>query len=220
MEAPKFNLSAGNLGVASQEELDQKMNEKSGGKGFAPGNYDLQIVQADFHKNKDSGSIFCDGDPTWFNVLIVAEGAEGRQTKYWLQVPTSSLKFGKKQTFFVFKKFSEFMAAIGVPVTTDNVSKVVPQYFSAPSDSLVGRKFNCDIGYEGSHVAKQEDGSYVINNKGKAVTGDDGEVMAFPDVGSAKAIAEGLGIKLTFPNITKFNPAKAAPTAAKQDDGW
>lgn len=151
MQAPVFNLKAS--GFNSQEELDKKLDEKPG-KGFNPGNYDLQIVAADFHKNKDTQEIYCAGDPSWFNVVITAEGAEGRQQKHWIQVPTSDIHFGKKRTLMVYKKFTEFMAAIGVPVTLENLGKVVPKYFSAPADTLSGLKFNCDIGYEGLTLKK------------------------------------------------------------------
>jgi hypothetical protein len=219
MEAPKFNLNASNLGFESQEQLDAEVN-KPQGKGFQPGNYDLQIISAEFHKNKITGSIYCESDETWLNVVVTLQGAEERTTKTWIQVPTTKVKFGPKNTLFVYKKFVEFMASIGEAVTLENLGKLVPKYFSAPSETLPGLKLNADIGYEGPHVAKAEDGSCTIVRGNKPVEDENG-VMTFPDVASAKAVAEGMGIKLTYPNIVKFTAKKKAATASKKDDsGW
>lgn len=219
MEAPKFNLKASNLGFKSDEDL-QKELDKPTGKGFEPGNYDLQIISADFHANKTTGSIYCEGDETWFNVLIVAQGADDRTTKYWVQVPTSRVHFGAKKTLFVYKKFVEFMASLGEAITLDSMGKIVPKYFSNPSETLVGLKFNADIGYDGPHVQKSDDGCRIIRG-GKAVEDENGP-MVFPDFQSAKACAEGLNIKLSFPNIVKFTAKKKAAKPAKQNDdnGW
>ncbi len=217
MEAPKFNLNAGNLGFKSQDELDAKVNEKAGGKGFPKGNYDLQIVSADFHKNKDTQEIYCAGDPTWFNVVVTLEGTEGRTIKHWVQVPTSDIHFGKKRTLMVYKKFTEFMASIGVPVTLENLGKVIPQYFSAPGDKLPGLKLNCDIGYEGPYAERGDDGQYLVIKGGKALEDADG-VIKFPDFASAKAWAQGERIELSFTSIVKFTAMKTAPKA--DDSGW
>jgi len=212
MEAPKFNLNASNL--PSQEALDAELN-KPQGKGFAPGNYDLQIIKAVFHPNKTTGSIFCAGDESWFNVELTLEGTDERTTRYWIQVPTATVHFGPKKTLFVYKKFVEFMAAIGQALTTDNLGKLVPKFFSEPTETLVGLKLNADIGYEGPHVQKSEDGCTIVKN-GKPVEDESG-VMVFPDLASAKACAEGLGIKLSYPNIVKFSSKKKTPSAAKPD---
>jgi hypothetical protein len=217
MEAPKFNLNKSNLGFESQEQLQSQLDKPSG-KNFDKGNYDGEITAADFHKNKETGSIYCEGDETWFNVALTVVGADDRQAKYWLQVPTSTVRFGKKGTLFVFKKFVEFMASIGVTVTLDNLGKVVPQYFSEPSKTLVGKKANFDIGYEGAYVERDEEGCRIIRG-GKPVM-DDGEVMTFPDFQSAKAAAEALRIKLTYPSILKWNPAKQTEAKKAADNDW
>jgi hypothetical protein len=231
MEAPKFNLKASNLGFASNEALEAEMN-KPQGKSFEPGNYDLQIVSADFHANKTTGSIYCEGDETWFNVVVVAQGADERTTKYWIQVPTSRVHFGAKKTLFVYKKFVEFMAAIGESVTTDNLDKIVPKYFSDPGEALVGFKFNADIGYEGAHIQRSEDGCRIITAAGKPLEEEDGTVIVAPDFGAAKQILEGVNdsrseknkIKLSFANIVKFTPkqkaSKAKAVKTDDDNGW
>ncbi len=223
MEAPKFNLTASNLGV-TDESLQGEL-DKPQGKFFGPGNYDLEIVSADFHANKTSGTIFCDGDQTWFNVALVLQGADDRQTKYWLQVPTSKVTFGKKNTYFVFKKFSEFMSAIGHPVAATTLGTIVPKFFSDPKAALKGLKVNADIGYDGPYVERVSDTEYRIMRGAKPVEDADGP-MLFPDAGSAKAAAEGLNIKVTFAGILKFNakkasaPAAPAGTPAVDDSGW
>jgi hypothetical protein len=221
MEAPKFNLNAKSIGLT--DEALQGELEKQGGKYFEPGNYDLKIVSADFHANKDTQSIYCTGDETWFNVALELQGVDDRKTKYWLQVPTSKVTFGKKNTFFVFKKFAEFMAAIGSPVVATNLGKVVPKFFSAPKDTLVGLKLNADIGYDGPYVDRVGETEYrIIKARDKPVLDEGGEPMTFPDAASAKAAADGMGIKTGFAGIIKFTPVKVAPApdAKPESDDW
>ena len=214
IEAPKFNLGLANLEFKDEAEFEKA---KEGGKGFQPGNYDLQIVAAEFHKNKTTGSIYCDKDPTWFNVKLKLAGAEERTCQYWVQVPTSKLKFGDKGTMFPAKKFTEFMAAIGLPVALADLGAVVPKWFSDPS-KLVGRKCNVDIDYEGAHAKKVGDEFVIVKGDGKSVEDEAGKAVSFPDFDSAKNYAEGLGLTLRYPSIVKFNPA---PAAKKADaDKW
>lgn len=222
MSLPKFNLKQSNLKI-TQDDL-QKELDKKGGKGFEPGNYDLKITEAGFHKNKDTGEITA-SDPSWLNVKVVFASADERTTTTWIQVPTTSVQYtspGKKPTYFVFKKFAEFMAGIGHSVTVDNLAEVVPALFTDPS-KLVGKVANVEIGYEGAHAVKQEDGSLAIARaNGSLVETDDG-VLTAPDFASAKILAEGLKLKLSYANIVKYTPkkVKAAPAAAPaSDDGW
>jgi hypothetical protein len=218
MEAPKFNLNKSNIGFESQEALQNEL-DRPVGKNFDKGNYDGEIVTADFHKNKDTGSIYCDGDPTWFNVKVTLQGADDRTANAWIQVPTSSVRFGKKGTLFVFKKFVEFMSSIGVTVTLDNLDKVVPKYFSNPSKTLTGLKANFDIGYEGAYVERDGEGSCRIVRGGKPVENEDG-VMTFPDFASAKACAEAMRIAITYPSIVKWNAAKKTEAKTAADNDW
>ncbi len=217
MSAPVFNLKASNLGFKSDEDLQKKMDEKQG-KGFDIGNYDFEIVAADFHKNKDTGLITCDADDSWFNVVVTAGGAEDRSTKYYVQVPTSTVYFkGKKgPTLFCFKKFTEFMAAIGEPVTLDTLDSVVPKFFSNPA-KLVGKKFNGDVGYDGPYIEKVSETECRIIRNGKPVE-EAGEVVTFPDFQSARAYADGARIKTSRPSIIKFIPAKGVAQA--NDSEW
>ncbi len=73
--APVFNLNASDLDFTNDAELQDELS-KSGGKYFDdPGNVDLEIVAADFHTSKKSGTIYCPGDSTWFNVVVTLRGA-------------------------------------------------------------------------------------------------------------------------------------------------
>ncbi len=52
-EAPSFNLNADSLDYTDDAQLNADL-EKSGGKYFdEPGNVDLAVIAADFHKNKE-----------------------------------------------------------------------------------------------------------------------------------------------------------------------
>ncbi len=217
-EAPKFNLSASNIGI-SQEKLTEELNKK-GGKFFDPGNYDVEIVEADFHKNKTTQSIYCANDDTWLNVAVTFKGVDDRQIRAWLQVPTSKITFGPKNTYAVYRKFAEFMAAIGQAVTTDNLGKVVPKFFADPK-KLKGLKLNVDIGHTGPYIDRVSDTEYRIMKGNKPLEDGDG-VMLFPDRKSAAAYAEGEGIETGFPEITKYTAAKvdAKADAKAEDDGW
>ncbi len=222
-QAPMFNLKAGNLGFKSDADLQKKLDEPQG-KGFQPGNYDLQIIAAEFHANKETGSIYCAGDDSWLNVVITCAGTEDRTTKYYVQVPTNNVYFKGakgKPTLFVFRKFTEFMAAIGVPVTLETLDKVVPKYFSTPSKALTGLKFNADIGFDGPYIEKVSDTECRIIKNGKALEDESG-VVTFPDFQSARAYADGARIKTSRPSIVKFTAVKSATTttAAAPDTDW
>lgn len=215
IEAPQFNLSQGNLGFKDDAEFQKSME---GGKGFQPGNYDLKIVAAAFHKNKTTGSIYCAKDPTWFNVQVTFAGPDDRSCKYWVQVPTSSLKFGEKKTTFPAKKFTEFMAAIGLPCALADLGAVVPKWLTDPS-KLIGKGCNVDVDYEGAHAKKEGSEYVIVRGDGKVLEDESGKPAGpFPDFDAAKNYAEGQGIDLRYPEIVKFNPAPAAKKA--DDDKW
>ena len=215
-EAPKFNLSASNIGI-TQDKLEEELN-KQGGKFFDPGNYDLEIDDADFHKNRGTQSIYCANDGTWLNVVITFRGLDDRQIKTWLQVPTSKITFGAKNTYAVYRKFAAFMAAIGQAITTDNLSSVVPKYFSDPK-KLKGLKLNADIGYAGAYIDRVSETEYRIVKGDKPLEDGDG-IITFPDRKAAAAYAQGERIDVRFPEVTKYTPAKVSQTAKVEDDGW
>lgn len=220
-QLPVFNLNASNLEVKTQADLDAELNKTTFAR-FTPGNYDFAITAADFHKNKDTGSILCAGDETWFNVVVTLTAVDGREMRVYLQIPTSKLTYGAKKTYMVYKKLINFMAGVGRPITIDNQAKVIPATFTDPS-KLVGIKVNADVGYEGPHTDDVEGGIIIKLPNGKAVE-DEGKPVVFPDYASARAYAEGLGINLQRATVVNYTPGKAAETKAKPkqpvDEEW
>lgn len=220
-QLPVFNLNASNLEVKSQEALDAELNKSSFAR-FTPGNYDFAITAAEFHKNKETGSILCAGDETWFNVAVTLTAVDGREMKVYLQVPTSKLTYGQKRTYMVYKKLINFMVGIGKPINIDNQAKVIPATFTDPS-KLIGIKVNADVGYDGAHTDDVEGGLVIKLPNGKAVE-DEGKAITFPDYASARAYAEGLGIKLQRATIVNYTAGKLAEFKAKPkqpaDEEW
>lgn len=217
MEAPKFNLSATNLDIKDDAELAAAI-EKEGKRGFDVGNYTVKTTNPRYHANKETGSIFCKGDATWFNVVVTLE-QDGRSKDHYIQVPTSRIKYGDKKggTLFVFKKFVEFMSGIGETVSLNNLGKICEKYFSSEDalKKLADKELTVDFGYQGPHAAKVEDEQYVIMIKDKPLE-EDGEALRFPDVASAKVFADAKGLKLSYPEIVKIH-SNVKPV---KTEGW
>jgi hypothetical protein len=220
-DVPQFNLTASNIDFATDEALQAEL-EKTGGQYFdAPGNYDLTISAAEFHKNKETGSIYCKGDATWFNVKITLASADGKAIDHWLQVPTTDIKFGEKKTLAVFRKFQQFLFGIGEAVTIEKLNALCQKYFANPA-KLVGQKVNCDLGYEGPYVHKQADDVYVVMVKGKPMQ-EDGADVSLPDRSSAVQYAKSQGVEPSFIRVLKFTAKKAVAKAklkAASDTEW
>lgn len=214
-KAPVFNLNPSNLDFTDDAELQDELG-KSGGKFFDdPCNIDLEVVAADFHPNKETGSIYCKGDDTWFNVVMTLRGAGDKEIKHWIQVPTSKIKFGEKDTLAVYKKFQQFLFALGEEVTLNALGELVQKYFSDPGAGLVGVKVNVDLGYEGPYIGRlpdSEDFAIMVGNK---PVSEDGKPLRFPDKQSAAQVAKGRGIQTSFVKITKFTAGKTAAKPAK-----
>lgn len=213
IQPPVFNLTASNIGY-TDEELQKELS-KTGGKYFdTPGTYDLTITAASFHENKDTKSIYCKGDSTWFNVKITFTAQDGKSIDHWLQVPTQTLTFGEKKILGLYRKFQAFLIGIGEVIHTAKLNAVLTKYFTDPS-KLVGLKVNAELGYEGDHVA-QQGSDWVIMVKGKPVE-EDGVVVASPDRSSAVQTAKSMGIEPGFMRILKFTPKKVSKLAAASD---
>jgi hypothetical protein len=224
VKIPSFNLGKTQL---TAEEF-ANATAASTGKGFAPGNYTLKITNAEYHVNAKSGEISCPGDATWINIAVTLTGADDREKKYFLQVPTQSPFFGAKQSTFNFKKLIEFMAALGVYLDAQNYTTVIPKYFGSPEAlaSLVGAEVNLDIGYNKTYLQFIEKGRFKIvlleRGQSKDYVEND-KVVEFPDRDSAKVFAMTTLNKdlQTFPEILKFHPGKERKAETKASgDGW
>lgn len=218
-DVPQFNLTANNIDYDSDEALQEAV-EKVGGKFFdTPGNFDLTIVAADFHKNKDTGSIYCKGDNSWFNVQLTFRGSDEKEINHWLQIPTTSITFGEKKTLAVFRKLQQFFFGIGEAVTINSLNGLLQKYFAKP-EKLVGQKVNADLGYEGPYVAKSaESDDFVVMVKGKPMQ-EDGADVKLPDRASAVQYAKSQGIEPSFIRILKFTAKKPAKLKKASNSDW
>ncbi len=223
VQVPSFNLGKTKL---SNDEFNAAVAEKSGGKGFEPGNYTLKVTDVQYHANKDTGAITA-ADPTWINVAVTLTGADGRTKKQFVLVPTSSIQYvtkeGKKTTF-LFRQLKDFMAGLGIYLDSGNYATVLPQVFGSQEgmNSLVGLDINLDIGYKGPYAAFVEKGKYNIMINGEAYA-EGGEVKNFPDRDSAVAFAAATLQKTLakFPEILKFHPSKERKLEQPaQTSGW
>jgi hypothetical protein len=219
MKIPSFNLNADALDIKDDASLAAEI-EKEGKRGFEAGNYTLKLTKPRFHANKVTGLVTCAKDATWFNVACTLESADGRSKDYFVQVPTSKVKYGAKGTLFVFKKYVEFMAAIGESVNLNNLSKVTQKYFSSEETlkRLEGKEVVVDVGYEGAHAEKEGESYKIVLNKKGDTLQLDGATVLLPDFASAKVYAESQdpSIKLEFAEIVKLH------SAIKQasNEGW
>lgn len=223
VQIPSFALNADALDIKDDKSLQEAI-DKEQKRGLDAGNYTTKVTNPRFHANKDTGLVTCKGDPTWFNVAVTLETADGRGKDYFVQVPTSKVKYGPKGTLFVFRKYVEFMAAIGENVNLSNLSKITQKYFASEDTlkRLAGKEIVVDIGYEGPHAEKvTKDGNevfqIVLNKKGDLLQLD-GEPVLLPDFASCKVYAESQDppLKLEFPEIQKLHSnVKQAST-----DGW
>ncbi len=140
--------------------------------------------------------------------------ARSQQIQHWLQVPTTKIKFGAKDTLAVYKKLQQFFFAIGEEVSLNNLGTLCAKYFADPGAGLIGIKVNVDLGFEGPYVAKLTDSEdFVIYVGGKPVT-EDGQPLRMPDRASAVQVAKGRGIEPSFVKIVKFTPKKGGKLQA------
>lgn len=217
---PEFNLAATALDITSEEDLQAEL-AKEGRRGFEPGVYKLKTSSARFHLNKVTKSPLCVKDPTWFNIALTVTSSDERKKDLFIQVPTSKIKYGDKGTLFVFKKFCEFMASIGVAVNLQNLSKIAAKYFQNEETlkNLNDLEIEIEMAYEGSYADKQPDGeSFKIRTKKGEALQEDGVDVTCPDFDSAKVYAQSRGIELSYCEVKKMVP-QVKPQADKSA-GW
>lgn len=221
MEMPKFNFT--NLDVKSEAELAEirKGEQDAGSKFFSPGNYSLKVIEASIHANRETGSIHC-SDPTWFNVKLTLGDVNGRTKDLYLQVPTSSVLYQTKKgpSTFMFTKFQETLAGLGITVLVANLGTVIPKYFTNPT-ALVGLDINVDIGYDrkDTFAERLATGEWIIKSKDQIVSDAEQKPVVFPDRNSAKVYAaETLGVVLSGSRVIKVN--RQVVVKETQAVGW
>lgn len=219
---PKFELGSTNL---TEEQFKDAIEPQSKGKGFAPGNYKLKITETQYHVNKETGSVMNGNDPTWLTVSMVLLGAEGRNKKHFLMVPTKSIVFkGRdgKETTFLFQKLTEFMAALGIYLDSKNYAAVISAYFSPQGlEKLNGQDISVDVGFTGPYVQYVAQGQFQLVINGQPY-GEGGEVKTFADSDAVVAFGASMNKKVQkFPEIVKFHAAPERKEDQKAgNDGW
>lgn len=222
-ELVKFNFSGSDLyGDIDQEAFNKDLNK---GGGFAPGTYDVEITGAEFHPNKDTGSIYSAKDPTWLNVKITLSNG-GKDKQVWVMVPTTKITFNEgnsKAPSFMFQKFRQFMAGIGESVESNAVSlkTVVPKYFSKPEKALVGKAMTIVIGFQGNYIDRKAEDHFEIKDKDGKKLAD----AAFESVEEAQAYAADQDIRLTkcndkgqyFPEVLQYIPKKIEKSEVEEE---
>ena len=215
-QAPVFNFTKNSVTLNEEEFQAAAAKEESGGNFLDVGQYSVKIKEAKFHINKDTDSMFCAKDPTWFNVVITLE-SDGKEKLFWLQVPTSKLQFSTssgKNELFAFRKFREFMDALGVTVLADvdELSKIVPKYFTDPS-VIEGKAMKIEIQYTKPHLKRTDGGKFIICNRdGSPHKLFDKEFDSRDDAVADAAIEGNLTLQ-SFPEIVKFEPEDEPKTS-------
>lgn len=216
-ELPNFNLNASNINFASDEALQAKLAQ--GNFIDEPGVAELNVVNAEFHKNKE-GSIYCKGDSSWFNVKLTFKNADGKEINHWVQVPTNSIEFGEKKTLALFRKLQEFLIGLGEVVTIAKIQGLLEKYFTN-LDKLKNQKVKVELGYEGPYVTKAPDSDeFVVMVKGQILEDDEGAEGRLPDRASAVQFAKSQGIEPGFLRILKFLPKKVAKPSKAASADW
>ena len=209
MSMPSFSF--GKEPELSQEEFDAKTKPSS---FVGPGSYVMTVTSADFH-TKD-GSINCSGDPSFISVKFTLATIDGRTKFLWLQVPTAKVLYGQKQTAFPFKNLCDFLGGLGIKLDLTNYKEVLPKLFVNRDAmlKLVGKTVSVDIAYTGLHL-KRVDDAYVIVKRDGETTVDD---KTYPDADAARAAGEAAGLRIGFPEITKYHSKDAETTEEKKED--
>ena len=201
------NLDEINKSIASEGKV---------GNFLGVGTHTLKVKAVDLHKNRDTQSIFCANDKTFFNVRVTLADEQDRSKDIFLQIPTSKLTYNEtnsKAPFYVFRNLCKFMAGIGVDLSVETVSTVIPTFFATDGNSLLNpekmirQKITVDIGFSGNHIRRNEDGTFSIVVKKKALLEENGKDMEFATADAAAIEGASLGyVKLArFPEITTYH---------------
>lgn len=196
----------------TQAEFDAKAAPST---FISPGQYVMTVTSADYHE-KD-GSINCSGDPTFISTKFTLATNDGRTKFLWLQVPTAKVLYGQKQTHFPFKNLCDFLAGIGITLDLANYKEVLPKLFINRDAmlKLVGNTISVDVGYKGLHLKRVDDAFIIVRRDGVTRIDD----KSYPDGDAARAAAEAQGLRIGFPEFTKFHSKEATTEEKKEDWG-
>ena len=221
VEIPKFNFSQSS--IKTEDEFNKQEGEQTGGKYLRSGRHEVSISKVEYAGVAK--------DPNWGKFTLTLTGTGDKTTRYFLMVPFRDVMYiGKsgKPTGIVYKKFKDFMGALGATITVDTLGDVLPTYFSNGGDALVGLKLAIELGYDGNYIkysGKNEDGTkrYEIALKDGSVLLDKATMqpVTFPDPASAEAYAVSTQIPIQkFPEVLEVDKAAGGATLSVVGSAW
>ena len=225
-KTPEFKFTKKSVNI-TEEEFKKELEKPERGSFLGVGVHTVEITAADFHKNKNTGEIWSEKDPTWFVTKITLTAGD-RSKDYYQLVPTKKIKYNEensKAPLFVFFKFRQFMAALGEEIGADaaELQDIIPKYFSDPS-VLIGKRVKIEIKYSGLHTKKVGDSFKILN-----ADGSDHEIFTdlFESRDAAEIAAAKAGIKLqkgpeisSITALEKVTESEAKVEETEEDDDW
>lgn len=150
-------------------------------------------------------------DSAWINATAVLQDPEGRDLKFFIDVPTecrNSFLFGDKKSTFNLEKLQTIFRGLGIAFDFDNAMQQVGALFGNP-ERLIGKPLNVRLGYKGPHVKYVSKTEYLVVEKDHTTLKIEG---SFADKKSALAAAAEAGIKGVdkngFMNVLEVFPSK------------
>lgn len=217
-----FSFDKSNLGL-TEEEVKKAESGDAGGKYMDPGVHAVKIIGAEHYAGK-KGSIYSESDPTWIKLQVIYENPAGAKKNSIIMLPTSKLTYktaAGKETPFLFVKFKQFCASVGIAVSADapTLTKVMKAYFANPK-KLIGLTSEIKIAFTGPYRHYVSKDNYEVRD----VTGK--VLIPGPltkDEADIAAASKGLTLQ-SFPEIVdlvnkiKDEPPKAAAEAVKGEE--
>lgn len=221
VEIPKFNFTGSS--IKTDDEFNKQEGERSGGQYLRPGRHEVVITKVEY---KGPAT-----DPNWGKFTLTLTGTGDKTTRYFIMVPFRDVMYvGKsgKPTGLMYKKFKDFMGALGVNLTVDSLGAVLPTYFSRDGEALLGGKLAIELGYDGNYIkyaGKNEDGTkrYEIALKDGSVllNKDTMQPVTFPDPAAAEAFATSTQIIIQkFPDILEVAQPAGGPSLSATKAAW
>jgi len=212
-----FNQST----IKTDAELDSLLGAEGGGKVFEdkffkPGTHQVTIKSVVYQGTAN--------DDRWGKFLLTLEGTNSKTMTDKILVPLqgpvfTSAKSGKN-TGYPYKKFKNFMSALGIEISVPTLESAVIESFTSPDTVLVGRSVSANMGYDSNSIGyegKDEAGIKLYNitmRDGSTLANAAGKTINFPEREVAKEYAEQHGIILGYVNVLSYNQGEAVVAGA------
>lgn len=195
------------------DDLQRQVDAVGEFKRVEPGNYTFQVVDIALHGTPS--------DPNWRTFKLTLECPAGELNQFVLaplKTPFYKAKNGN-DTLLLYKKLAELFAGFGVHLSTKAddkffFGKVIPKFFGKDAKKAWSNvKFEAEVGYDGPHAIRQEDGQLIVARDKKATKFiedvETGEPRLFPDFDNARLAAETSGLgQLAFAGIVSIKAKK------------